>query len=878
MKKRLLSILLCLAMVAGVFPATAFAATPAKTAHVFEEASKSRRPKRVAGKDKFIDSKTFIASTIDQRTAVVNDVTITGTVGHVLTKQTFDITLTDDAFNSSEMGIDQDVRSWFDGWGNNGIVATMQKWSKDGQELTIALSGTSMQEMVSEIRLTIPSQYLASGKPLKVTPNPNARFVIKLEQAPPSGLTAEMPTSATGNGKIKGTTSLMEYSIVADADIWEACTNMETEVSPGTYYVRCKEGAHHNPSPTVEVTVPDYVAPFEPSAAMTDVTITGTVDAAMMKHVLVLTLKDEAFRASGMEVGQSVRSWFDGWEKNGMNATIDQWSPHGQELTIAISGTPVQEMTGEIRITIPGKYLASGEELKVTPNPNAVYLVQLPIQYDVSVLNDGNGTASANPVKAPAGTEITLAATPKSGYKLKEWQVMLSDVTIGADNKFIMPNGDVELKAIFEANLSATVADVAISGTVGEPIAGQDVVITLVNDEFTSLPKLGDSVEEFFHSDLKNTNLTAKLKSISSDRKVLTATISGSANAEVNKAMEIVIPAARLKSGKELKVTPNPKAVYQIFASIPYDVSVLNDGNGTASANPVKAPAGTEITLTATPKSGYKLKEWQVMLSGVTIGADNKFTMPNEDVEVKAIFEANQTTKPSAAAHSIAVTNDDRGKASANVKSAKAGDTITLTATPNSGYKLKEWKVTGGNVSIQNNQFTMPDSDVKIKAIFESSATNTPVLSHSITVTATNGSAGASKKSSKAGGVVTLTATPNSGYHFKGWKVTSGGVNIKDNRFTMPNNDVVIEAIFEADAPASSAVARSITVITDGHGTASASKKSAKAGETITLTATPNAGYRFKEWRVTSGGATVQNYQFTMPDRSVAFLAVFEKN
>ena len=95
----------------------------------------------------------------------------------------------------------------------------MQKWSKDGQELTIALSGTSMQEMVSEICLTIPSQYLASGKPLKVTPNPNARFVIKLEQAPPSGVTAEAPTSATGNGKIKGTTSLMEYSIVADADI-----------------------------------------------------------------------------------------------------------------------------------------------------------------------------------------------------------------------------------------------------------------------------------------------------------------------------------------------------------------------------------------------------------------------------------------------------------------------------------------------------------------------------------------------------------------------------------------------------------------------------------------------------------------------------------
>ena len=62
---------------------------------------------------------------------------------------------------------------------------------------------------------------------------------------------------------------------------------------------------------------------------------------------------------------------------------------------------------------------------------------------------DGNGTASASHAKAIVGTEITLTATPKTGYHFKEWQVISGSVTI-KDNKFIMPSANVEVKAIFE--------------------------------------------------------------------------------------------------------------------------------------------------------------------------------------------------------------------------------------------------------------------------------------------------------------------------------------------------------------------------------------------------------------------------------------------
>ena len=75
--------------------------------------------------------------------------------------------------------------------------------------------------------------------------------------------------------------------------------------------------------------------------------------------------------------------------------------------------------------------------------------IMVPIQYDVSVLNDGNGKAFASPAKAAADTAITLTATPNAGYHFKAWRVILGGVTI-TDNKFTMPAEDVEVQAVFE--------------------------------------------------------------------------------------------------------------------------------------------------------------------------------------------------------------------------------------------------------------------------------------------------------------------------------------------------------------------------------------------------------------------------------------------
>ena len=74
-------------------------------------------------------------------------------------------------------------------------------------------------------------------------------------------------------------------------------------------------------------------------------------------------------------------------------------------------------------------------------------------------------------------------------------------------------------------------------------------------------------------------------------------------------------------------------------------VNVDSSGGGAASASPTTAAPNTEITLTATPSTGYHFKEWQVTPNTVSIGDDNKFTMPAEDVTVKAVFEAHSFTQ-----------------------------------------------------------------------------------------------------------------------------------------------------------------------------------------------------------------------------------------
>ena len=91
--------------------------------------------------------------------------------------------------------------------------------------------------------------------------------------------------------------------------------------------------------------------------------------------------------------------------------------------------------------------------------------------------------------------------------------------------------------------------------------------------------------------------------------------------------------------------------------SAEHTITVTSDGNGTGTASPSTAVAGTEITLTATPANGYYFKEWQVVSSTELVITNDKFTMPEGNVKVKAIFEKGTSPAPT----ELTVTFDGNG-------------------------------------------------------------------------------------------------------------------------------------------------------------------------------------------------------------------------
>ena len=147
----------------------------------------------------------------------------------------------------------------------------------------------------------------------------------------------------------------------------------------------------------------------------------------------------------------------------------------------------------------------------------------------------------------------------------------------------------------------------------------------------------------------------------------------------------------------------------------------------------------------------------------------------------------------------------------ANLAKAAEGSVVTLTAdAPAANMHFARWEVESGNEAVtfanatnSTTTFPMPAGEVKVKAVFEADEIMVPIQYDVSVLNDGNGKAFASPAKASADTAITLTATPNAGYHFKAWRVILGGVTITDNKFTMPAEDVEVQAVFEKDAPIS---------------------------------------------------------------------------
>lgn len=243
-----------------------------------------------------------------------------------------------------------------------------------------------------------------------------------------------------------------------------------------------------------------------------------------------------------------------------------------------------------------------------------------------------HGTVTV-PQVATANATVTINTTPAEGYELKTLTVKKSgDATVtvtkdGNNGSFTMPEENVTVSAEFR------MIDYTIDK---KPMTNGSVTVKNASDEEISTAHYGDTVTLVAAPDdgfaLKN-KLQYKQQS------------NGNMNEPDNasNSWTFTMPASDI-------------TVYATFEGAPYDVTISSEitGGAVVSSNLEngQANAGSKVTLTVTPDTGFDLDSLTVTKTAdssavsVTKESDTiyKFTMPKEAVSVSATFVGKPVT------------------------------------------------------------------------------------------------------------------------------------------------------------------------------------------------------------------------------------------
>ena len=382
--------------------------------------------------------------------------------------------------------------------------------------------------------------------------------------------------------------------------------------------------------------------------------------------------------------------------------------------------------------------------------------------------NDDYGTVSgAGQFNYEADVEIS--ATPEYGYTFSQWNDGVTDAT-----RTISLTQDTAFEASFE--LRKFYIGTASNDTSMGSISGAGYYYYLENATLIATPKYG---YEFIQWSNDETDSII--------------------NVEVNK--NDIYSALFKAKHFELSAIANDTAMGSV------------EGGGTYIYNDT-------VTLTATPKEGYKFLGWS---NGSTDSIISVAII--SDIELTAIF-ANEDAIVYTV--SLAVNNETMGTVSGANNYVK-GETVTISATANTGYHFVNWS--DGDTNTSRNIIVV--SDTTLTANFEA-------IQYTLTVQTSDSTMGtaAGNGTFTYGSTASISATPNTGYQFVNW--SDGDTNA--SREIIVVSDTTLIANFEA-------IQYTLTVQTSdstmgtaiGNGTFT-------YGDTASISATPNTGYHFVNW------------------------------
>ena len=226
------------------------------------------------------------------------------------------------------------------------------------------------------------------------------------------------------------------------------------------------------------------------------------------------------------------------------------------------------------------------------------------------------------------------------------------------------------------------------------------------------------------------------------------------------------------------------------------------------------------------------------------------------------------------------------GTVTASAEQADAGTAITLTATPNIGYIFNKYAVCaddGTAIKVQDNKFAMPQKNVIVAAFFTAK-------DYTVTFNANNGSEtpATATRTFKAGESKDLPGIhelgegfTKSNWYFVGWSTNSNAKDITDCEYGdgalyTGNQDITLYAVWIKDP------VNDITISPSENGKVSSNASGADKDCEITLTITPETGYKLDTLKVTAEddepvgvSGTGNTRTFIMPDKNVTVSATF---
>jgi len=416
----------------------------------------------------------------------------------------------------------------------------------------------------------------------------------------------------------------------------------------------------------------------------------------------------------------------------------------------------------------------------------------------------GVGGSVTSSQSVDGGQSATVTATAQEHYQLKQWT--------GDCGSFGSDNSEITITASKNCQIGAEFEKIKYSITAGSTDGGS-VSEGELSREYGQIASFTAEPEEGYQ-------------------------LSGWTPAEGSECPDLIAV-----NNKVTFTVAGNCSLEAVFSKAPRTITIEENENGEIGITPSETvDHGDEVVVTATANEHYTFKSWSGSCGELNNDESSIVITLVSDCTLGAVFEKVNYTITAISSEGGSVFRD--GQQVDEELSIVYGETSTLTATPDKGYQFSEWRSDDcpalEDATDVEAEFVV-EGDCRLEAVFEKAPrmiSATENENGQITISPSEGVV--------YGDEVSVTATADEHYAFKGWSGDCGDLNDDESSLSITVlEDCTIEAEFEK-------VSYTIIAISSEGGSVtnedSETGINVVYGETITLTATAEEGYQFSVW------------------------------